>query len=144
MIDAPLNDRVANDADAVSVGDHHRAFEKSGFFDPGRAGHFAVAIVSEPAGENRIAHGFCAARKDRGDAGAHRAFADLQFAFAGDERGVADGYAGYVGDGVERAGRAVKRDAEIAGAWLGVNSSLERFPARRRQPRKMKSQRETR
>ena len=45
--------------------------------------------------------------------------ADLQFSFTGDERGVADGDAGDVGDGVERAGRAVKGNAEIAGARLG-------------------------
>jgi len=40
MRDAPLDDRVSYYADAVRVGDHHRAFEESGFFDPRCAGQF--------------------------------------------------------------------------------------------------------
>src|SRR6266699_4773068 len=40
--------------------------------------------------------------------------------------GVADGDAGNVGDGVERAGSAVKRNAEIAGARLGRRIFLSR------------------
>src|SRR4029077_7027333 len=68
--DAPLNDRVADHADAVRVGDHHWAFEEAGLFDPGRAGHFAVAVERPPAGEHRIAHGILAARQYCGDASA--------------------------------------------------------------------------
>ena len=90
VVDAPLNDRVADDADAVGVGDHHRAFEEAGFFDPSGASHFAVAIFGEPAGENGIARWIRTTREHRGDTGADRAFADLEFSFAGDERGVAD------------------------------------------------------
>jgi hypothetical protein len=40
----------------------------------------------------------------------------LEFSFSRDERGVANGDAGDIGDSVERAGRAVERDAEVAGA----------------------------
>ena len=58
------------------------------------------------------------ARQNSSDAGAHWTFTDLQFSFAGNKRGVTDGYAGNIGDGVERAGRAVKRDTEIACAWF--------------------------
>src|SRR6266436_8333724 len=50
VIDAPLNDSVAHDADAVRVGDHHGAFEEAGLFHPGGAGHFAVAVERPPAG----------------------------------------------------------------------------------------------
>jgi len=39
-----------------------------------------------------------------------RSLANLQFSFTGNERGVPDGDAGYVGYGVEWAGRAVKRN----------------------------------
>ena len=123
MSDSPLNYGIAHHTDAVRVGDHHRAFEKSGLFHPGRAGHFAVAVLGEPAGKNGIAHGFLAARQNCGDAGADRSLADLQFSFTGDERGVANGYAGHVGDGVERTGRAVKGNAEIASARLSGSFS---------------------
>ena len=88
--DAPLDDGVAHDADAVGVGDHHGAFEEAGFFDPGGAGHFAVAVVREPAGEDGIHHGIFAARENGGNACADGALADDELALAGDERGVAD------------------------------------------------------
>ena len=50
-----------------------------------------------------------------------------KFSFAGDQRGVADGDAGNIGDGVERAGRAVKGNAEITRARL----RWEVFPERK-------------
>jgi len=118
MRDAPLDDCVSYYTDAVRVGDHHRAFEEPGLFDPGGAGHFAIAVERPPAGENGIAHGIFAAWENGGDAGAHGAFTDLKLSFPGDERRVADGDAGNVGDGVEWTGRAVEGDAEIAGAGL--------------------------
>src|SRR5712675_1222072 len=120
--DAPLDDRVAHHADAVRVGDHHRAFEEAGFFYPGGAGHFAIAVERPPAGKNRITHGILAARENRGDPGANGAFADLEFSLASNERGVADGDAGDVCDGIQRAWRSVERYAEITRAgfrgWL--------------------------
>jgi len=103
----------------VGVGDHHGAFEEAGFFDPGGAGHFPVAVLRKPTGENGIHHGILAAGKDGGDAGADGTFADDEFAFAGDERGVADEDTGDVGDGVEGAGGSVEGDTEIAGARFG-------------------------
>ena len=119
VIEAPLNDRIANDSDAVRVGDHHGAFEKAGLFHPSRAGHFTVAVQRPPAGEDRIAHRIFSARKHGGHSRANRPLANLQLSFAGNERSVPDGYAGNIGDGVERPGCAVKRDAEIAGARHG-------------------------
>ena len=50
----PLNDRVPNDAHAVSVGDRDGTFEKPGFFHPRRTGHLAVAVERKPAGEDGI------------------------------------------------------------------------------------------
>jgi len=58
------------------------------------------------------------ARQNSSDAGAHRTFADLQFSFAGNKRGVTDGDAGNIGDSVKRARRTVKRDAKITCAWF--------------------------
>src|SRR6267378_4719306 len=124
MSNTPLNDGVADDADAVRVGDHYGTFEKTGFFDPGRAGHFAVAIERPPSSKYGIHHGIYATGKNGRDAGSDRAIVDIALAFAGDERGVADGDPGNVGYGVERAGRAVKRNAQRARAGLGRRSFL--------------------
>ena len=44
VFDPPRDDRVARDADAVRVSDDDRSFKKTALFDPGYAGHFAVAI----------------------------------------------------------------------------------------------------
>jgi hypothetical protein len=44
VLHLPGDNGVANHAHTVRVGDSHRAFHESGFFDPGRARHFAVAI----------------------------------------------------------------------------------------------------
>src|SRR5258708_39838215 len=87
---APLNHGVANDADAVCVGNHHGAFKKAGFFDPGGAGHFAVAILREPAGEDGIHHGIFTSRKYGGGAIADGAFDEEAVAFAAGGGGVAD------------------------------------------------------
>jgi len=69
--------------------------------------------LREPAGENGVIE-ISAAREDSGDSGADRAFADFQFSIAGNQRGVTDENAGNVGDGIERAGSAVKRNSEVA------------------------------
>ena len=97
----PGDDGVADYADAVRVGDHDRTVEKAGIFDPGGAGHLAIAVEREPGGEDGVITGL-AAGMDGGDAGAHRSFADYEFAAAGDERGVADLDTLHVGDGVVR------------------------------------------
>src|SRR6267378_6204659 len=83
---------------------------------PSRAGHFAVAIERPPSSKYGIHHGIHATGKNGRDAGSDRAIADIALAFAGDERGVADGDAGNVGYGVKRAWRAVKRNAQSARA----------------------------
>ena len=97
----------------------HGSVEEAGIVNPGGAGHFAVAVEGEPGGENGVVAGL-AAGMNGGDAGAHRAFADYEFAFTGDQRGVADLDAFYVGDGVVGAGSAVEGNSEIAGAGLGL------------------------
>jgi hypothetical protein len=99
--DTPLNDGVAHHSDAVRIGDHHWTFEEAGLFHPRCASHLAVAVEGPPAGKNRIAHGIFAAWEDCGDTGADWAFADLEFAIAGNESGLTDGNATHVGDGVE-------------------------------------------
>ena len=60
------------------------------------------------------------ARMNGGDAGANRAFADFEFAFAGDQRGVADLDSFHVGDGIVGARSSIEWNAQIAGARLGL------------------------
>src|SRR5207245_5408310 len=66
----------------------------------------------------RIVHGIQTARENRSHSPSNRPLADLQFSFAGDERGMSNGDARNVGDGVQRAGHAVEWDPKIASARL--------------------------
>ena len=112
--DPPADDRVAHHAHAVRVGDHDRALEKSRLLDPRGARHLAVAVLREPAGKRRLRHRVSAARQHGGDARADGSFANDERALTLDDRRVTDGDAGHVGDGIERAGRAGERHAQIA------------------------------
>ena len=44
VLNPPRDRRIAGHADTVRVCDHDRPFEKTAFFHPGGAGHFAIAI----------------------------------------------------------------------------------------------------
>src|SRR5215471_18955618 len=57
-------------------------------------------------------------RKNCGDTGSDRAFANLEFSFTGNQSGVANKNSRDIGDGVAGTGSAVKRNAEIASARL--------------------------
>ncbi len=111
--EAPPDHGIAHHAHAVGVGDHHRPLEIAGLLDPGGAGHLAVAVLREPAGEYRICQRIAAARQHGGDPRAHRALADLKLARARNQRGMPDQHARHVGDGVEGPRCAVERDAQI-------------------------------
>src|SRR5262249_52520647 len=54
LVHLPGNNRVADDADAMGIGDQNGAFEETGLFDPGRAGHLAVAIQGKPGSEDGV------------------------------------------------------------------------------------------
>src|SRR5579863_3331754 len=113
VFDFPGDDGVADDADAVGIGDHDGAVEEAGVVDPGSPGHLAVAVEGEPGGEDGVVGSF-AAGMNGGDTGADGAGADDEFSFSGDEGGVADFNAGNVGDGIVGTGDAVEGNAEIA------------------------------
>ncbi len=102
MLHAPGNHRVAHHAHAVRVRDHHRAIEEARIFDPCGPGHFAVAVEGEPAGKDRILK-IVAAGKNGSHTRPDRADTDLQRAATGNESGMPDFDAFYVGDGIERA-----------------------------------------
>ena len=114
----PLNRGISHDSYAVRVRNHHRADKKSRLLDPGRTGHFAIAVQRPPTGKDRIVDGVFAARQNRGDARSHRPLADHQLAFSRNECRMADGYAGNVSDGVERSWCPVERNPKITSSWF--------------------------
>src|SRR5688572_27520394 len=101
----------------MRVGDRHRALHESGFFDPCRPCHFAVAVQRKPAGENGIARAF-AAREYHGYACAHWPLADLECPLAANQSCVADLYSRYVGEGVRGARISVEWHPEVTCAGL--------------------------
>jgi len=66
-------DPRADNADAAGSGDEDRRLEDAALFDPMGAGHVAIAVAGEEAGEHCALIVF-AAGKDRGNARADRAF----------------------------------------------------------------------
>src|ERR1700761_3676640 len=115
MLDFPSNDCIANNADAMSIRDHHRPVEKSGIFDPSCSGHFAIAVEAEPSGEDGVV-GIFSPRQNGGYAGANRPHPDLQRALPRNQGSMADFHALDVGDSVQRAGITVEGNTEITSA----------------------------
>ena len=76
----------------------------------GCASHFAVSIQAEEARVNRIIERSLSARQDCGYTCAHRAFANLEFAFATDQCRIADFDTSDIGDRVKFPRRAFKRN----------------------------------
>src|SRR5207245_7826783 len=58
MFHFPRNHGIADDADAMRVGDHYRSIEKAGVFHPRCAGHLAVAVFREPRCEDSASRPF--------------------------------------------------------------------------------------
>jgi hypothetical protein len=76
--------RIADDPDAVSVGDGDRAGERTALAQPLQAGHLAGPVERVAAREDRPIPGVLAARQDHGDAGPNRPRADDERSLAGD------------------------------------------------------------
>ena len=104
MGDRVGDQRVADHADAVGVGDRDRPAEQARLADPLEPGELAVAVEPVAAGEHRLGPDVALVGQDHGDAGAHRSLADDERAVALDQRRVPDAHAGDVGDGVVRPG----------------------------------------
>ena len=115
LLNAPGNHRVAHHADTVRICDHHRAIQESGILHPGCSGHLAIAIEREPGGEDLVRK-IRSARQNGGDSGAHRTHSDLQLAFSGDQRRVTNLHALHIRDGIQRSGRSIEGNPQIAGA----------------------------
>ncbi len=119
-IERPADHRIAHHADAVGIGDHHRAVHQPGFLDPGGAAHLAVAVLAEPAGKHRIRRIVAPTWQDGGHAAAHHGSAVGCIGCAGNQGVVANLDAAHIGDGVERSGRALERNPEVAGTRLNI------------------------
>src|SRR5581483_5623369 len=114
---SPGNDRISYGPDAVGVCDHDWAVEKAGVVHPVGAGHFAVAVEAEIAGEDLVL-GVLPAWQDRSHPGANWPDTHFEGTAAGNESCVAHLNSGNVGDGIERTGSAIERNAQVAGARL--------------------------
>lgn len=88
-----------------------RAFQEPAFFDPGRSRHLTIAVQRIPTGKDRVKG--LAARQDRGYAGAHRPFPNLELAAALDDGRVPDLDAADIGDGIARSGPADERNPKV-------------------------------
>ena len=109
--------RVAG-PNAVGVGDQNRAQKIAAVLDPMRPGHLAIAVQRGLASADGFGVAGIHPRDDRRDSGAHMAGRVLQGA-----KPHAD--PGHIGDGIQRAGRAGKRQAKITGAGHGVSFRSE-------------------
>ena len=74
LLHRPRDRRIANNADAVGVGDEDRTFHESAFLDPRRPGHLAVAVLREPRRQRPDRADALPRGKNDGDTRAHRSF----------------------------------------------------------------------
>src|SRR6266498_3285574 len=54
VLHLPPDDRIADNANAMSICNSNWTFQEAAFLHPGRAGHFAVAVEREPGGKDGI------------------------------------------------------------------------------------------
>jgi hypothetical protein len=82
-----------------------------------RSGHVTVAVSRK---ETREDTGFVAfaARQNRRDAGSNRTFANDKSALSGNQCLVPNLHTRHVGDCIQRSGRTVEWDSDIARPWL--------------------------
>ena len=111
----PFLDAGIDLTDGIGVGDADGALHDAEILQIGLARHLAIAVEIEEAAIDRMRI-VAPAREDDGDARAHRPLADLERPLATDQRDLPDLDPRHIGDGVEGAGRALERHAEIAGA----------------------------
>src|SRR3954451_1867056 len=99
-LDRNGHERVADDPDAVRVGDRHRARELAGLADPLETGHLAVAVQAVAARVHRFVPAVVGPRHDDRHSRPDRSTSHDERSVALDDRGVADSNAGHVRDGV--------------------------------------------
>ena len=98
------DERVADDADAVRIGDRDRGGEHPGLSDPFQPGELSVPVQAMAAREDDVLPDPLR-RQDHRHAGPDRTLASNQRTAALDQRRRADAHARGVGDRVQRTGR---------------------------------------
>lgn len=106
------NQGIAHHTEAVGVGEGNRAGQQTRLANPFKPGGVTIAVEHMHAGEIRLLIGRTRTRFDHRHAGA-----DVPSgAAAAAHIAVADAYAGYISDGVERARmQLTDADVEVAG-----------------------------
>ena len=112
MLDHPLRDAVVHRPDAMGVGDGQGPDEIARVLYPMGARHLAIAVQGELPGPDRLRRACVLSGPDHRDPGPHLAGRVGQGAKAHCD-------AGHVGDGIEGARRAGKRQPQVTGAGFG-------------------------
>src|SRR5271165_3367997 len=111
----PLDYRVPNHANAMSVRQKHRPFQKPRFLNPLRAGHLSIPVKRKDCSRNSRVTSLFSERKNRSHTRANRSHADDQLSFPLYQGCLADLDAGHVSDRVQFSRRSVKWNSEITG-----------------------------
>jgi hypothetical protein len=110
--DEPLDRRIAYCAAGMRIRDRDRTIAAPTLFHPMAPGEFTVAVQTEISRPHTRGGARSTTRQDCSDAGADRAVTHYPLTRTADQRRVSDFDASDVGNRIERAGHAVKRNAE--------------------------------
>lgn len=122
LLQLPCNDRIPNEGNIMSVGEHYRPFQESGFFNPGGAGHLSVSIQRKPSGKYRII--LFPTRKNGGDTGPNRACFHVQLSVRSDYCLMAHLDAGHICDCIEMTWGAIKQNTQISCSWFSLPTEI--------------------
>ncbi len=107
---APFNDGVTYYAHTICVRKQYRPLQEARFLHPFAPGHFSVAVKREHRRRHRRSTFVFSQRQNGSDTGADRTLTDNQFAFAFNQCRMANLDPSHIGDRIEFAGHAIKRN----------------------------------
>ena len=107
--DHPVHDPVGDSRHVQRIGEGDGIFEKTGFADPGKAGHLTGSIEHERTGRHFLMPDVISG-DDHCHAGAYRTMARHERPIAGHKRGLSNFDPCNIGDGVLRSGRILPDD----------------------------------
>jgi hypothetical protein len=119
VCDAPFDYTFVYGANAMRVRDHHGPFKESGFGNPCRTCHLAVAVEREPAGKRERINRAASSWQDCRNAGPNRTAVRKIV----DQCHLPYGYAGDVGNSIVCTRLPIEGNPEITGSGLGGTGS---------------------